>query len=99
MAFLAHLEQQRANSVRSRNARLAAIRSFAHYAEDTLGPDLPESIRRLLAIPIKRHTRPILGFLTRAEIEAILAAAGGKLDGTARLFAVPAALQHRSADL
>ena len=45
LAFLAHLEQQRSNSVRSRNARLAAIRSFAHYVEDTLGPDLPESIR------------------------------------------------------
>ena len=81
LAFLAYLEQQRANSVRSRNARLAAIRSFAHYAEDTLGPDLPESIRRLLAIPIKRHTRPILGFLTRAEIQAVLAAAGESWTG------------------
>ena len=81
LAFLAYLEQQRANSVRSRNARLAAIRSFAHYAEDTLGPDLPESIRRLLAIPIKRHTRPILGFLTRAEIQAVLATAGESWTG------------------
>jgi len=81
LAFLAHLEQQRSNSVRSRNARLAAIRSFAHYVEDTLGPDLPESIRRLLAIPIKRHTRPILGFLTRAEIQAVLAAAGESWTG------------------
>jgi integrase/recombinase XerD len=81
LAFLAHLEQQRANSVRSRNARLAAIRSFAHYAEDTLGPDLPESVRRLLAIPIKRHTRPILGFLTRPEIQAVLAAAGESWTG------------------
>jgi site-specific recombinase XerD len=81
LAFLAHLEQQRANSVRSRNARLAAIRSFAHYAEDTLGPDLPESIRRLLAIPIKRHTRPILGFLTRPEIQAVLAATGESWTG------------------
>ena len=81
LAFLAYLEQQRANSVRSRNARLAAIRSFAHYAEDTLGPDLPESIRRLLAIPIKRHTRPILGFLTRAQIQAVLAAAGESWTG------------------
>jgi integrase len=74
LAFLVHLERQWANSVCSRNARLAAIRSFAHYAEDTLGPDLPESICRLLAISIKRHTRPILGFLTRAEIQAVLAA-------------------------
>ena len=81
LAFLAHLEQQRANSVPSRNARLAAIRSFAHYAENTLGPDLPESVRRLLAIPIKRHTRPILGFLTRPEIQAVLAAAGESWTG------------------
>jgi site-specific recombinase XerD len=81
LAFLAHLEQHRANSVRSRNARLAAIRSFAHYAEDTLGPDLPEPIRRLLAIPIKRHTQPILGFLTRAEVQAVLAAAGESWTG------------------
>jgi integrase/recombinase XerD len=81
LAFLAHLEQQRANSVRSRNARLAAIRSFAHYAEDTLGPDLPGSIRCLLAIPIKRHTRPILGFLTRPEIQAVLAATGESWTG------------------
>ncbi len=81
LAFLAHLEQQRGNSVRSRNARLAAIRSFAHYAEDTLGPDLPALIRRLLAIPIKRHTRPILGFLTRPEIQAVLAAAGESWTG------------------
>ncbi len=81
LAFLTYLEQQRANSVRSRNARLAAIRSFAHYAEDTLGPDLPEPIRRLLAIPIKRHTRPILGFLTRPEVQAVLAAAGESWTG------------------
>ena len=81
LAFLAYLEQQRANSVRSRNARLAAIRSFAQYAADTLGPDLPESLRRLLAIPIKRHTRPILGFLSRAEVQAVLAAAGESWTG------------------
>jgi integrase/recombinase XerD len=81
LAFLAYLEQQRSNCARSRNARLAAIRSFAHYAEDTLGPDLPASIRRLLAIPRKRHTRPLLGFLTRAEVQAVLAAAGGNWTG------------------
>ena len=81
LAFLTYLEEERSNSVRSRNARLAAIRSFAQYAADTLGPDLPEAIRRLLAIPIKRHTRPILGFLTRPEVEAILAAAGESWTG------------------
>jgi site-specific recombinase XerD len=71
--FLTHLEQKRGNAIRSRNARLAAIRSFLHYASDLLGPELPELTRRIMAIPLKRHTRPMLGFLTREEIEAILA--------------------------
>jgi integrase/recombinase XerD len=74
LAFLTHLEKDRHNGVRSRNARLAAIRAFVHYAEDGLGPDLPEVTRRILAIPLKRHTKPILGFLTRPEMEALLAA-------------------------
>jgi site-specific recombinase XerD len=79
--FLSHLEQKRANAIRSRNARLAAIRSFLHYASDLLGPDLPEPTRRIFAIPLKRHTRPILGFLTRDEIEAILATTDGSWTG------------------
>jgi site-specific recombinase XerD len=74
LAFLAHLEKDRHNSIRSRNARLAAIRSFVHYASDLLGPELPEPTRRILAIPRKRHSQPVLGFLTREEIQAILAA-------------------------
>jgi integrase/recombinase XerD len=77
LAFLAYLERARHNSVRSRNARLAAIRSFVHYAQDLLGPELPAPTRRILVIPVKRHTRPILGFFTRPEVEAILNAAGG----------------------
>lgn len=48
----------------------------AHNAEDRLGPDLPAATRRILAIPLKRHTKLVLGFLTRPEIEALLAAAG-----------------------
>jgi site-specific recombinase XerD len=74
--FLTHLEEARHNSVRSRNARLAAIHAFVHYAEDGLGPDLPEATRRILAIPLKHHTKPILGFFTRPEVEALLAATG-----------------------
>ena len=76
LAFLTHLEETRHNGIRSRNARLAAIHAFVHYAEDGLGPDLPEATRRILTIPLKRHTKPILGFLTRPEVEALLAAAG-----------------------
>jgi site-specific recombinase XerD len=77
LAFLSHLEKDRGNSIRSRNARLAAVRSFIHYASDLLGPDLPEQTRRVLAISSKRAVRPLLGFLTREEVEALLAAANG----------------------
>ncbi len=76
LAFLTHLEEARHNGIRSRNARLAAIRAFVRYAEDGLGPDLPEATRRILAIPLKRHTKPILGFLTRPEVEVLLASTG-----------------------
>jgi site-specific recombinase XerD len=73
LAFLDHLEKDRGNSVRSRNARLAAIRTFlkyaAHHDLSSLG-----SIERNLAIPMKRHDKPILGFLTRPEMDAIIAA-------------------------
>jgi integrase/recombinase XerD len=72
LAFLSHLEKARGNSARSRNARLAAIRSFIHYVSDLLGPELPAATRRILAIPAKRHCRPVLGFLTRQEVQAIL---------------------------
>ena len=72
LAFLNYLEKDRHNSVRSRNARLAAIRCFVHYTSDLLGPELPASTRRILAIPLKRHCRPILGFLSREEVQALL---------------------------
>lgn len=74
LAFLQYLESNRGNSSRSRNARLAAIRSFIRYAQDLVGPELPEKVGRILAIPRKRHTQPVLGFLTRDEIDSILAA-------------------------
>lgn len=74
LAFLKHLETGRHNSARSRNARLAAIRSFVHYLSDLLGPVLPEATRRILTIPSKRLTRPIVGFLTRPQIAALLRA-------------------------
>lgn len=73
LAFLDHLEAARKNTPRTRNARLAAVRSFVTYASDHLGPELPDLTRRVLAVPRKRHPRPLLGFLTRSEIEAILA--------------------------
>lgn len=71
--FLDHLERERHNSPRTRNARLAAIHSFARYASFRDPTSLPV-LQRLLAIPSKRFERPLLGFLTRAEVEALLAA-------------------------
>lgn len=73
LAFLDHLEQQRGNSVRTRNLRLAAIRSFLHYAALRDPTSLP-TIERVLAIPAKRFDRPLLGFLSRDEMEAVIAA-------------------------
>lgn len=73
LGFLDHLERDRSNSVRSRNARLSAIRSFLKYAAHQ---DLTAlaTIEHSLAIPTKRHDKAVLGFLTRPEMEAIIAA-------------------------
>lgn len=71
-AFLDHLETQRHNSIRTRNARFAAIRAFLKYAATREPESLPE-VQRVLTIPMKRFTRPILGYLSREEIEAIIA--------------------------
>lgn len=72
-SFLGHLETQRRNSIRTRNTRLAAIRSFMHYAAHRAPDSLPV-IQRVLCIPTKRFHRPVLGFLSREEINAILQA-------------------------
>jgi len=72
LAFLDHLESERGNSVRTRNVRLAAIRSFLHYAAHQDPASLP-IISRVLAIPTKRFDQHVLGFLSRVEVEALLA--------------------------
>jgi len=74
LGFLHHLEQTRGNTIRTRNARLAAVRSFLHYLLDWAGPELPACARRILAIPFKRQVKRLVGFLTQPEIEALLAA-------------------------
>jgi integrase/recombinase XerD len=71
LAFLDHLERDRHNTIRSRNARLAAIRSFVHFAAFNDPAALP-GIQRVLAIPMKRFDKPLLGFLSKGEIQAIL---------------------------
>jgi site-specific recombinase XerD len=70
--FLDHLEKQRRNSTRSRNARLAAIRSFFRFAA-LHEPAHGALIQRVLAIPQKRFDRDVVSFLNRSEIEALLA--------------------------
>jgi integrase/recombinase XerD len=72
-AFLTHLETDRANAVTTRNARLAAIRSLFRYAA-LRAPEDADQISRVLAIPPKRCDRAVVGFLTTAEIDALLAA-------------------------
>jgi site-specific recombinase XerD len=71
LAFLDHLEHDRHNTIRSRNARLAAIRSFVHFVAFKEPVALPE-IQRVLAIPMKRFDKPLLGFLSKDEIDAIV---------------------------
>jgi site-specific recombinase XerD len=73
LSFLDSLESERHNSIRSRNIRLAAIRSFFRWL--TLGhPELIAMATRILAIPVKRTDRRLIHSLTREEIDALLAA-------------------------
>lgn len=72
-AFLDHLESDRGNSPRTRNARLAAIRSLFRYA--TLRhPEHAATIQRVLSIPPKRFDRALVSFLTEPELDALLGA-------------------------
>ncbi|WP_024335753.1 site-specific integrase [Desulfotignum balticum] len=73
LAFLDDLESQRHNCIRSRNARLAAIRSFMHYSA-LLKPEALAVIQQVLAIPLKRFDRPLVKYLTQMEMQAILEA-------------------------
>lgn len=72
-AFLDDLGNQRRNGPKSRNLRLTAIRSFFRYAALEAPAD-SGTIQRVLAIPNQRQPRVLVGFLTRPEIEALLAA-------------------------
>jgi site-specific recombinase XerD len=71
LAFLDHLEKDRGNCVRSRNARLAAVHSFMRYASLRDPASIPVA-QRVLAIPLKRFDRPVLGYLDRDELDAVL---------------------------
>jgi integrase/recombinase XerD len=71
VSFLNHLETDRANRPSSRNARLAAIKSFMHYLEYR-EPSVIEQIRRVLAIPPKKTETRLVRHLTMEEMQAIL---------------------------
>ena len=72
-AFLEHLEQERGNSPRTRNARLGAIHSFYRFAA-LEHPEHAHTIARVMAIPTKRHERNTVSYLDLQEIKALLAA-------------------------
>jgi integrase/recombinase XerD len=72
-AFLDHLQHQRGNSVRTRNARLAAIHSLFRFAA-LRHPDQAALIQRVLAIPPKRFDKALITYLNPADIDALLAA-------------------------
>jgi len=71
-AFLNMIEQRRGNSIRTRNARLAAIHSLFRHAA-LRHPEHADLIARVLAIPPKNHDQTILTYLTAPEINALLA--------------------------
>lgn len=71
--FLAHIESKRGNSARSRNTRLAAIRSFFRFVAMN-EPALMHHCQQILAMPSKRYIRRTVDFLDRNEMEALAAA-------------------------
>jgi site-specific recombinase XerD len=96
-AFLDHLEHERGNSVRTRNARLAAIHSLFRFAA-LLHPEHAASISRVLAIPPKRCDQALITYLTEQEITALLAAPNpdtwsGRRDRALLLLAIQAGLR------
>ena len=109
-AFLTHLEHDRHNSARTRNTRLAAIRSLFSYAA-LRHPEHADSIQLVLAIPTKRHAERDVDYLQPEEVDALLAVADqstwlGRRDHAARAAgpdraagqrAVPPHLWRRSA--
>jgi integrase/recombinase XerD len=96
-SFLDWLETERGNSIRSRNARLAAIHSFFKYAA-WRDPGHSALIQRVLAIPGKRSDRSPVEYLTREEVDALLLAPdqstwAGRRDKTLLLVAVQTGLR------
>ncbi len=75
LGFLDHLEHERGNTVRTRNARLAALRAFLKFAGHRDVGSL-HVVEQALGVPMKRFERPLLGFLSREEMLAIIGQPG-----------------------
>ncbi|MGD0592592.1 MAG: tyrosine-type recombinase/integrase [Acidimicrobiales bacterium] len=95
--FLDHLEHDRHNSARSRNTRLAAVRSLFRYAA-LRHPEHAHLIQQVLAIPQKRYDRTLVPFLEPGEVAALLAAPDrsrweGRRDHALICFAVQTGLR------
>ncbi|MGI9304501.1 MAG: tyrosine-type recombinase/integrase [Gammaproteobacteria bacterium] len=69
--FCEHLEQMRGNSAQTRNARLTAIKSFMRFVEYRV-PAMLEQSRQIHSIPRKRTDKKLVGYLDRAQVEALL---------------------------
>lgn len=96
-AFLDHLENERGNSVRTRNARLAAIHALFSFAA-LRHLDHAAVIQRVTAIPPKRFDRKLVTYLTEPEATALLAAPGtatrtGRRDHALLTLAIQAGLR------
>ena len=95
LGFLDHLERDRRNTIRSRNARLAAIRSFVHFAAFKEPAALP-SLQRVLAIPMEALRQPPPRIpLQRRDSSDPGRTGGSSLEWAARSDHVRDALQHR----
>jgi site-specific recombinase XerD len=95
--FLDYLEEERKNSPRSRNTRLAALRGFFHYVAFS-EPSYGLLCQRVLAIPTKRYERRLVAFLSAEETAALLAAPNpsmwlGRRDRTLLLVALQTGLR------
>jgi integrase/recombinase XerD len=96
-AFLDHLEHERGNTIRTRNTRLAAIRSLFRFAA-LKHPEHAATIQRVLAIPTKRTDQALVTFLTEPELQALLDAPDrstwiGRRDHTLILLAAQTGLR------
>ena len=96
-AFLDDLEAARGVTARTRNLRLTAVHSFFRYASYE-APTHAAQIARVLAIPAKKFARTLVPFLSRAEVDALLAAPdqrtwSGRRDHALMLLAVQTGLR------